>query len=275
MITNTLDGIGYTAGCWPFNRQRPTLVFIHGSGGDRRMWQAQIEALAETANTLALDLPGHGASRGPGYDRVPDYAQALAVFLERLAPPGPIPCGLSIGGAIVLQLLLDWPSLLTGGVLIGTGARLRVLPEILVTITNNYPDFIDMLAQFSASRKTDQALLQPFREAAAACAPEVTAGDFHACDRFDVMARLAQIAKPVLIISAADDRLTPPKYSDFLEKHITGSRRVHIGDAGHLVPIEKPDAVNQALTDFIAGLPDKDKTVGLRRVFPPERFTKK
>ena len=65
------------------------------------------------------------------------------------------------------------------------------------------------------------------------------------------------IDKPVLVVSAEDDRLTPPKYSDYIEKHIHGCQRVHIQDAGHLVPIEKPAALNQALKAFIASLSDR------------------
>jgi pimeloyl-ACP methyl ester carboxylesterase len=254
LIFKKIDGVGVAAGRWPFDPERPTLLFIHGSGGDHTLWRGQIDALIDSANTIALDLPGHGASGGPGRESVSDYAAAVAALLERLQLPCPIPCGLSLGGAIVLQLLLDWPQLIAGGVLMGTGARLRVLPEILTTIETDYPGFVDMLGHFGASEKTDSDLLLPIQRATAACAPSVTAGDFRACNGFDVMARLGEIRKPVLVISGADDRLTPPKYSDFLESHIRGSQRALIQDAGHLVPIEKPAVVNRALQAFVARL---------------------
>jgi pimeloyl-ACP methyl ester carboxylesterase len=174
--------------------------------------------------------------------------------MEDLQMPRPVPCGLSIGGAIVLQLLLERPALLAGGVLIGTGARLRVLPDIIDAIETDYAHFIDMLGQFGASEKTDPARLTPIMHATASCAPAVTAGDFRACDQFDVMDRLDRIDTPVLVLCGADDRLTPPKYSAYLENHIRGSRGVIIPDAGHLVPIEQPVAVNRELTAFIAQL---------------------
>jgi pimeloyl-ACP methyl ester carboxylesterase len=254
MVFKEINGIGFAAGSWPLDPERPTLVFIHGSGGSHALWQGQIDALAATANTIALDLPGHGTSKGPGCDRVSIYAEAVAGLIERLQVPCPVPCGLSIGGAIVLQLLLDRPALLTGGVLMGTGARLRVLPEIIEAIETDYAHFIDMLGQFGASEKTDPARLTPVMHATATCAPLVTANDFKACDRFDVMDRLDRIDTPVLVICGADDRLTPTKYSAYLETHIRGSRLVTIPDAGHLVPIEQPVAVNRALSTFIAQL---------------------
>jgi pimeloyl-ACP methyl ester carboxylesterase len=254
MIFKEIDGLGFATGRWPLDPEHPTLVFIHGSGGDHSLWEGQIDALAASANTLALDLPGHGASRGPGRTSVPEYAAVVAGLLNNIQPPRPIPCGLSLGGAIVLQLLLDWPSLPAAGVLMGTGARLRVRPAILETIDTDYAGFVDMLVRFSASEKTDPQLLAPVQQSTAACSPDVTAGDFKACDGFDVMGRLTEIDKPVLVMSGADDRLTPLKYSRYLEDHIRGSRRVQLQNAGHLVPIEQPSAVNEALQVFVAGM---------------------
>ena len=257
MVFAEQDGIGYATGQWPLDPKRPTLIFIHASGGDHSLWREQVVGLADKVNTLALDLPGHGRSRGPGCESIPAYAQAVVGLLEKLACPRPVPCGLSIGGAIVLQLLLDWPTMVAGGVLIGTGARLRVLPEIMDIIETNYAGFIEMLGQFAASDKTDLSQIQPALKAAAACTPAVTAGDFQACDRFDVMDRLGEIHKPVLVVSAEDDRLTPMKYSDYLENNIQDCQRVHIHDAGHLVPIEQPGAVNQALANFMAVIAER------------------
>jgi pimeloyl-ACP methyl ester carboxylesterase len=257
MIFKKMHGFGFAACRWPLDLEYPTLIFIHGSGGDHTLWQGQVDALVDVANTLALDLPGHGASSGSGGADIPELAEGVAELLERLQVPRAIPCGLSIGGAIVLQLLIDRSALLAGGVLVGTGARLRVLPDIIEMIETEYESFVNMVGQFGASEKTDPERLRPVRQAAAACAPAVTAGDFRACDRFDVMDRLDRIDKPVLVVSAEDDRLTPPKYSDYLEKHIHDCQRVHIQDAGHLAPIEKPTELNQALRAFILSLSDR------------------
>ena len=94
-------GIGYIASRWPMDPAKSTLIFIHGAGGSCAFWKAQVSGLAERANTLAIDLPGHGRSEGEGKDKVEDYAQALVKFIIKIDTPNPIPCGLSIGGAIV------------------------------------------------------------------------------------------------------------------------------------------------------------------------------
>jgi pimeloyl-ACP methyl ester carboxylesterase len=253
METRVVEGIGLRSSTWPLDRDEATLVFLHGSGGSNVLWQAQLEGLAGRANAVALDLPGRGLSRGPGLRTIPDYAEAVAGFVAALGAPRPIPCGLSLGGGIALQLLLDHAALFEAGILIGTGARLRVMPAILEGITRDYEAHLSNL-HLAASPRTDRELLEPVLESNARCPAEVALGDFMACDAFDVMERLGEIEVPVLIVSGQDDSLTPPKYADFLEKSIRRARRAHILDAGHLAPAEKPAEVNEAIVGFLDAL---------------------
>jgi pimeloyl-ACP methyl ester carboxylesterase len=251
MEERKIGGIGFIAGRWPLDTEKSTIVFIHGSGGSGQFWQAQIKDLAERVNTVAVDLPGHGQSGRDGKNRIEDYARALLEFIEIAAIPRPIPCGLSIGGAIVQQLLLDFAKQFQAGILIGTGGRLKVLPMIFEAIEKDYSGFVEMLCKLSASEKTAQEVVQPFRDDLQKCDPRVTFGDFQACNRFDVMERLAEINVPVMVISAQSDKLTPPKYADFLESAIPNTTRAHILDAGHIAPMEKPQEVNQAIIEFL------------------------
>jgi pimeloyl-ACP methyl ester carboxylesterase len=230
---------------------KSTLVFIHGTGGSGSFWQAQIDALAERVNTVAVDLPGHGRSDGPGKNKIADYARVVAEFVEELNLPGPIPCGISMGGAVVQLLLLGFPQRWRAGILISTGARLKVAQAIFETVQKDYAQLVAMLCKFAASKKTDPKLVQPFQEELSRCSPETTLGDFQACDRFDVIPRLSSIAVPVLVITAEDDQLTPPKYGDFLEKNIKHAVRIHLMDGGHIVPMEKPADVNAAMLEFL------------------------
>ncbi len=221
------------------------------------LWEAQVEALAGEMNTMALDLPGHGRSGGKGEDSVAAYASAVEGFLFSLAVPRPIPCGLSLGGAIVLHLLLEGRREYEAAILVNTGARLRVLPLIFETIQRDYQAYIAGTRSMSVSPRTDPRSIEPLLESMAACPPEVTLGDFRACDAFDVMERLGEITVPVLVLSASDDRLTPPKYGAYLAEHIAGSRLVQVEDAGHLSPMERPDRVTQAIREFVLSLPSR------------------
>jgi pimeloyl-ACP methyl ester carboxylesterase len=249
-----VNDIAFVAGRWPLDQGLPTIVFIHGSGGASVLWHAQVEALAEKMNTVALDLPGHGKSGGGGMSCIEDYAAAVEGFITAIEAPRAIPCGLSIGGAIVLQLLLDAPGKYRAGIVANSGARLRVLPVIFETLEKDFEGFINASYTFSASEKTDPSSVKPIVDCMAACPPSVTRGDFTACDSFDVMERLSEIEVPVLVLTASDDKMTPEKYGAFLADHLGKSSLVNIADAGHLSPMEKPDEVSQAILDFVSSL---------------------
>jgi pimeloyl-ACP methyl ester carboxylesterase len=108
-----------------------------------------------------------------------------------------------------------------------------------------------MIGKFVVSEKTDANVSQPMRDDLIRCKPAVTYGDFQACNQFDVIERLSEISVPVLVISAEDDKMTPPKYAGFLEAGIPNATLKHIHDAGHIAPMEKPREVNQAIVEFL------------------------
>ena len=88
----------------------------------------------------------------------------------------------------------------------------------------------------------------------AECPPEVTLGDFKACDSFDVMERVSEIEVPILVLTASDDMMTPSKYGRYLAENVGNSSIVNIEDAGHLVPMEKPGEVTGAILEFVESL---------------------
>jgi pimeloyl-ACP methyl ester carboxylesterase len=243
--------IAFISGRWPLDPGKATVVFIHGAGESSLLWHAQVEDLKHRVNTVALDLPGHGRSGGNARRSVQDYAADAADFITAIAAPDPIPCGLSMGGAITQQLLLDHAAHFRAGIIVSSGARLKVLPALFDLIDSNMRAYVDMVDRMGFSEKTPAAVKQPFLEDSLKASAQVAHGDFKACDGFDVMQRLGSIRVPVLIISAEEDTLTPPKYGEFLERHIPTAVRAHIRDAGHFVPIEKPREVNAAISGFL------------------------
>jgi pimeloyl-ACP methyl ester carboxylesterase len=239
------------SGSWPPDQKKPTIVFIHGSGGSARFWKAQVNGLTDIANTIAVDLPGHGKSFGLGMRSVKEYSDTVADFIRSADLPYPVPCGLSLGGAICLQLILDNREMFSAGILVNTGAKLKVLPLILNMVKNDYRAYIDSFAATAASPSTDFSLLMEIMDENTQCNPYVVYNDFMACNSFDVMNRLTEISIPVLVMTAVDDRLSPPKYGTFLAENIKDSVLVSIEGAGHLSPVEKSEDVNTAIEKFI------------------------
>jgi pimeloyl-ACP methyl ester carboxylesterase len=165
--------------------------------------------------------------------------------------PRPVPCGLSMGGAITQQLLVSHRERFSACILINTGAKLKVLPIIFETIEKSYKDFVESLFSFAVSGKSNAEKLRPEIEACTICRPAVASGDFRACDGFNVTDKLGLIKVPVLVLTATDDKLTPVKYGTFIANSIKNAELATIEGAGHFSPIEKPNEVNQAIHGFL------------------------
>src|SRR5262249_7131052 len=113
--------------------QQAPLVFVHGSGDSAKSWARVIAALPDIP-CVALDLPGHGAlieQAGPGAPSVGDYAAFVRAEIKQRGLSSARVVGHSLGGAIALQLALDASDVVGAIALVGTGARLRVLPDLL------------------------------------------------------------------------------------------------------------------------------------------------
>lgn len=233
---------------------KPVLLMVHGSGGSHRHWPQRLRESADM-RALAVDLPGHGRSAGSGRREVDAYADIVAAFVERLGVRGVTLAGHSLGGAVTLALALRRPPWMAGMVLVGTGCRLRVLPAILDGLTADPAATLRVMAPMMFGPGAAPELAAEILAALEGTPPEVIHGDLSACDRFDVTARLEEIDCPALVVSASEDRMTPVKYGEFLQRHIRGARLAVIGGAGHMMTLEAPEALARAILDFLKTLP--------------------
>lgn len=248
--------IGYVTGSKGIREGLRTLVFVHGSGGDHLLWNHQRQFIDRSYNVVAVDLPGHGEAGSEGEDSISAYAGHLLNLLRAL--PGDVYClfGHSLGGAIVQELALLHPQYVEALVLVGTGARLRVLPEILEGIRERFEETVKSICGFAFSKKTPRGMIEKGIETMLLARPAVLYDDFAACDRFDIMDRVGEIKVPTLVVCGGDDVLTPPKYAYFLAEKIEGARVEIIDGAGHMVMIEKPHEFNSRVMDFLETLGD-------------------
>ncbi len=239
-------------GRWPIDPALPTLLFIHGAALSKALWQYQMVELADAANTIAVDLPGHGASNAGSCDRVSGYTEAVLDLIGRISASDIIICGLSMGGAIVLDILIRYPKAVSAGICMHTGARLKVLPLIFETIETNFQQYLELTAQFSLGPDSDKDRIMPLLSAMTTHNPGVAFNDFTACNTFDVMDDLTGISAPTLVMTGEKDMITPPKYGRFLHDNIAGSCLVSIPGAGHLSPIEQSGLVSNAIREFLS-----------------------
>lgn len=248
--------IAYALGRTPLDSETICVVFIHGSGGDREDWRGQLDdAGLGKWPLLAMELPGHGSSQGPGESSVPAYGNWVALFVETLGLKRVVLVGCSLGSAIVQWLALNerrpW---LKGIGLVGAGASLKVHPDFLDGLKTNPEAALQNLAEFCLSKRTDGRLHAEVNAKFSHAWPEMVHGDLSACNAFDIRDRVEAIHLPTFIVVGKEDRLTPVKYSKFLHERIQNSSLTVIAEAGHLVMLEKPEEFNEALKGFMEKL---------------------
>ncbi|NMD42916.1 MAG: alpha/beta hydrolase [Firmicutes bacterium] len=228
---------------------RPVLLFCHGAGGSHRHWLHQVEGLQEQAATLAVDLPGHGASEGTAAPEIAVYREFIRDFSAALGLKSLILAGHSMGGAIALDYALHYGESVKGLILVGSGARLRVAPPFLELCRAGTvpPELID----FAYSPAAPAKLLEEARQEMAAVPPQSYLADFTACNSFDCMEKLSQIRQPVLLLCGEADLMTPPRYSRYLKEQLAQAALIEVKGAGHMAMLEAPQQVNEAIASFL------------------------
>ncbi|QQG48787.1 MAG: alpha/beta hydrolase [archaeon] len=237
-----------------FVHQAPAnCVLIHGAGGTNLIWRGAVRELAGTGRAFAVNLPGH-PSGDITCKTVHEYAASVGGFIAEIGVERPVVCGHSMGSAIALQLAIDHPESVGGLILVGAGAKLGVDPKIVEGLRTAPMKTIEETITPMSYFKIDVGLGREARAALSFSNLPVFLNDYLACDGFDVRRQLPSIGARTLVVCGEDDRMTPPKWSEFLAKNMQAASLELVQGAGHMLPLEKPAVTGKILQDFLLKL---------------------
>lgn len=234
------------------------IVFLHGVGSDKSVWQPQLGHFGERRRAVAFDYPGYGDSDpAPEGTTRDDYASAILSAMHELGIDRPHVCGLSLGGVIAIAMHHADPERCASLLLADTFAA---HPDGCGIYERSAAAAEDMRAM--AEARVDVLLAQPADPAVRTEVVETMAAIDPAAFRIgaeavwlaDQRERANQIRVPTLIVCGAEDRITPPALSHELERLIPGSRYQQIERAGHLTNLERPEEFNTLIGAFIRGV---------------------
>jgi pimeloyl-ACP methyl ester carboxylesterase len=233
-----------------------SVVFIHGACENSAFWNHQ-RILADRYKLFLIDLPNHGKSKplvnGPA--EIGKYAEIINVFLDRLCPDKAVVVGHSMGGAVALVNAITNPGRLRGVVLIGTGAKLGVLPSIREGLRTRFDETVRTVVgprQFAST--TNLEIIRFVTNEMMKCKGEIASSDYEACNGFDVRQKLRTISVPSLIVVGEEDKMAPVTWSTYLKENIPKSKLVILKQASHLPMLERPFEFNRQLVDFLMSL---------------------
>ena len=239
----------------------PTLMLVHGFPLSSRMWQNQIEELANKFDIVAPDLRGFGQSSNlvEGW-RIEDFADDLAMVVRSLEIKSLIFCGLSLGGYIGFEFLLKHPGLVSQMVLCNTRAsaddeiNVRGRKLMAERVRREGPGFVrdTMLPRLLAKQNFQKKIatgLQEFFEQLRSESIALT--QLAMANRKDFSPWLEQLKVPVTVVAGDRDMITPATGMEQMAAGIRDAAFHVISNAGHLTPLENRKEFNQVLSGLL------------------------
>jgi 3-oxoadipate enol-lactonase len=253
----------------PSPRRETPVVLIHGHSADLRLWEPQVPALLGAGyRVIRYDVRGHGRSSVPrtGYGWQ-HYLGDLRALLDHLRVERAHVAGISMGGAIALQLALDEP---------GRVASLALLDSALPGFAYS-PEFEDDVERLREAVRVEGPraalerhwLTHPIfdgvrRRPKAFAALRRMVLDYPAGDYLDdaeyappeapAIERLHEVRAPALVVVGELDLLDFRIIADILAENLPQVRKLVVPDAGHLPSLERPEEVNRVLLSFLAAV---------------------
>jgi pimeloyl-ACP methyl ester carboxylesterase len=244
-------------------------VLVHGLGGGRWSWDANLPALAASRRTIALDLAGHGESDKPAIDyTVATHVGIVVGFLDALGIDRAFLVGNSMGGLVSLTAALERPDRVAGIVLANAAGATRFPIEKLpadprrfvgIPITIRPPDrIVEGYVRFLFVKQTGwhvdhslaksrQALARDDYPAQANAFLRSAVGVFES----DAGRRVGDVRRPALVVWGEADRLLP-RESLAVFSAIPGARVERLAGVGHVPQMEAPERFNAVVSEFLA-----------------------
>ncbi|WP_109773496.1 alpha/beta fold hydrolase [Quadrisphaera granulorum] len=259
------------------------VVLVHGGLGDRRMWDAQVPALAQHHRVIRYDWRGVGQPDSPA-DRVAHHEDVLGL-MDALDIDVAVLIGASMGGAFALDAALTAPHRVSGLVLIGSAlsgyawppamaehARERIAEAVPTERLRAYLSrtAVEVRGDDVAAMAEAQAELMvvgPGRrredmdpavwDSATRMLRDVFAREWHSPlvveRRLEppAVGRLAEIVPPALVVNGLEDLPWIQSLADVLAAEIPGACRLDLEGTAHLPTVERPRELNGVLLDFL------------------------
>lgn len=251
----------------------PSILLLHGTGSATHSWRDVMPLLAKQNRVTALDLPGHGFTRGKlsGGLSLPAISRALAELLDTLAINPALVAGHSAGSAIAIQWALDTQS---KAPLVGLNPALTPFPGLAAQL---FPAMAKMLfvnpfaprlfAQIArvpgeAERFLARSTGSRIDEVGARCYRQLFGYSRHCAGALDMMASwdldrlhasLPQVSNAVLLVHADGDEAIPLGSIEQALAQLPNAQLKQLPELGHLAHEESPEAVAALIAEFAEG----------------------
>ena len=224
-------------------RPQRTICFVHGYGGQATQWKYQLNKFSDVNRVIAMDLRGHGRSdKPPGEYTMPSLLADFEAVLNALGVEDKITLvGHSFGGAIASEYVNAHPERVERLVLIATAGEYRLNPFYRFLLRLPY---------------AIHPLVKPFTRKRLGAPPHVMKSLYEeTLSKWVGWSLFRGLNLPTLVIRGHQDIVFEKPHFEEVVRTIPGAEDVDVGASGHLVMLERREAVNRAIDRFLESSP--------------------
>jgi pimeloyl-ACP methyl ester carboxylesterase len=250
-----------STGGQPFDKNKPLLIFVHGSGLSHITWVLQTRYFAfHGYSVLAIDLPGHGDSEGPPLKSIEDMADWIADVISSVGYNEASLIGHSQGCLVLLECAARYPEKIKSLSLMGGAGAIPMNPELLSLAEDGNPKAVELMmdwahgpaGHFGGHPVPGLHHINLGATIVKNGSVKVLGVDFRACDNYKNGFEAAKNVKcPTLNILGDKDKMCPLKEGKRLAVAIDNSEVEIIKNCGHMILLEEADQALAALKRFV------------------------
>jgi 3-oxoadipate enol-lactonase len=246
------------------------LVLVHAGMQDHVMWEEQVKTLSKQYDVITPDMPYHGKSAGLDSNIL--IADVIKILLDSLHIQKTSIGGLSMGAAATLDFVIAYQQRVNKVFLIASGLngydeRFTVDTVSMKNFERFWKAFEDGNDTIEAAKEFTRVWAEGIYRSGDSLQAPVSKYVYHTTlahlrnhgattwprfqERLKAIYSLSAIHVPVLIINGDKDLPIITATSQYLEKHIPGSKHVVMKDVAHMLNMEKPDELNNLMLDFL------------------------
>ncbi|MET7683396.1 alpha/beta hydrolase [Streptomyces sp. NPDC005423] len=253
------------------NPQGRTVVLAHGFGCDQNMWRLTVPALAADYRVVLFDYVGSGRSdlsafSEDRYASLEGYAQDVVEVCEALDLHDAVFVGHSVSAMIGVLAAAGAPERIGALVMVAPSPRYidddgyrggfsgEDIDELLASLESNYLGWSAVMAPVIMGNAERPELGEELTNSFCATDPDMARVFARTTFLSDSRTELKTVQVPTLVLECTQDAIAPREVGAFVHRSIPGSTLVTLDATGHCPHLSAPEATNQAITTFLAGL---------------------
>jgi 3-oxoadipate enol-lactonase len=257
MNMNTFDGLSLYFEVHGDPAHTP-VILVHGIGADHDMWQPQTASFPEAGFFVMVpDLRGHGRSEIPETFRLVDCARDIKDLMDHLKVQRAHLIGVSMGGMIVQQFVVDYPDRAISQVIVDSLSGItrpieRFNAGLAALLLRVFPPKLQANVIRSSYKKLKHDNVGKYFE------DRILKMDSHwllsarlEVNRFDIFEELPAVNLPTLVLVGDAFGKLAINMARTTAETIPGARFQVLKDGGDPSNLLVPEAFDQVVKDFI------------------------